>query len=183
LDRARPEQHLLRLGGGGAGSRDDGEANRPAVMPGEAREVSVAVGVARGTARLLCSLGLVVVSELRLTSGRRADLVALGGHGQLWIIEVKSSVEDLRVDHKWQFYRTHCDRLFFATALGVPTDIFPQQAGLILADGFGASIVREAPEHRVSAAIRRSMMLRFAHVAARRLQALHDPEGPYLNGG
>jgi hypothetical protein len=43
----------------------------------------------------------------------------------------------------------------------------------------GAAIVREAPEHRLAAATRRTVMLRFAHAAALRLQALCDPQGPY----
>jgi hypothetical protein len=50
---------------------------------------------------------------------------------------------------------------------------------LIVADSFGASIVSEAPEHRLPAARRKTMLLRFAHAAALRLQALADPQGPY----
>jgi hypothetical protein len=50
---------------------------------------------------------------------------------------------------------------------------------LIVADAFGASIVCEAPEHRLPAPTRKAMMLRFAHAAALRLQALADPQGPY----
>jgi hypothetical protein len=50
---------------------------------------------------------------------------------------------------------------------------------LIVADAFGASIVCEAPEHRLPAATRKTIMLRFAHAAALRLQALADPQGPY----
>ena len=69
----------------------------------------------------------------------------------------------------------HCDRLFFATVADVPREIFPQDAGLIVADAFGASIVCEAPEHRLTAARRRNVMLRFAHAAALRLQVLVDP--------
>ena len=114
-----------------------------------------------------------------LGSGRRADLVALGDGGEIWIVEIKSSVEDFRVDQKWPDYRMHCDRLYFATAQHVPLEIFPDEAGLILADGYGAAIIREAPEHRLHAATRRSMMLSFARTAALRLQALADPSGPY----
>ena len=73
----------------------------------------------------------------------------------------------------------HCDRLFFATVVDVPCEIFPPDAGLIMADAFGASIVCEAPEHRVPAATRKTMLLRFAQAAALRLQALADPHGPY----
>ena len=52
------------------------------------------------------------VCELPLASGRRADLVALRHDGEIWIVEIKSSIEDFRVDQKWPDYRLHCDRLF-----------------------------------------------------------------------
>ena len=115
-------------------------------LPVDGRQSPTALKIARGTTRLLHSLGLTVVSELALASGRRADLVALGGSGEIWIVEIKSSVADFRADHKWIDYRLHCDRLFFATTLEVPCEIFPQDTGLIVADAFGASIVCEAPE-------------------------------------
>ena len=51
------------------------------------------------------------------------------------------------------------------------------------ADAYGAELMREAPEHRLHAATRRSMMLAFARAAARRLQALADPQGPYREEG
>jgi hypothetical protein len=148
-------------------------------IPLDRRQSPTALSVARGTARLLMSLGFACVSELPLPSGRRADLVALGRNGDIWIVEIKSSITDFRADQKWMDYRLHCDRLFFATTVEVPCDIFPPDTGLIVADAFGGSIVCEAPEHRVSAATRKSMMLRFGHTAALRLQALADPAGPY----
>src|ERR1700759_2358323 len=134
--------------------------------------------MSRGTQRLLLALGLSCVSELSLLSGRRADLVALGGDGEIWIVEIKSSIADFRADQKWTDYRMHCDRLFFATVVDVPSAIFPHDAGLIIADAFGASVLSEAPEHRLPAATRKVMMLRFAHAAALSLQALADPHGP-----
>ena len=73
----------------------------------------------------------------------------------------------------------HCDRLFFATAAAVPADIFPEDAGLIVADSYGAAIVSAAPEHRLHAATRKSMILKIARAAALRLQMLADPDGPY----
>jgi hypothetical protein len=148
-------------------------------LPSDGRQSQTARAVARGTGRLLHALGFSTVSELALASGRRADLVALSGDGELWIVEIKSSIEDFRVDQKWPDYRLHCDRLFFATAAHVPQEIFPDDAGLIIADAFGAMMVRDAPEHRLAAATRKSMLLRFAHAAASRLQALDDPTGPY----
>jgi hypothetical protein len=148
-------------------------------LPVDGRQSETALAVARGTARLLRSLGFCCVSELPLASGRRADLVALGGDGEIWIIEIKSSVADFRADQKWMDYRLHCDRLFFATTLEVPCEIFPPDTGLIVADAFGASIICDAPEHRLPAATRKNMLLRVGHAAALRLQALSDPTGPY----
>ena len=150
-----------------------------ASLPVDGRQSQTAMAVARGTMRLLLSHGFCCVSELPLPSGRRADLVALDGGGEIWIVEIKSSVADFRADQKWQDYRLHCDRLFFATTMDVPGEIFPPDAGLIVADSFGAQVMCEAPEHRLAAATRKSMMLRFAQCAALRLQSLADPNGPY----
>jgi hypothetical protein len=148
-------------------------------LPIDGRQSATALAVARGTTRLLHSLGFSVVSELALASGRRADLVALSAGGEVWIVEIKSSIADFRADQKWQDYRLHSDRLFFATTMEVPCEIFPPDTGLIVADAFGAEIVCEAPEHRLHASTRRTMMLAFARAAALRLSALADPEGPY----
>jgi len=148
-------------------------------MPVDGRQSETALAIARGTARLLLSHGFSCVSELPLASGRRADLVAIDSGGEIWIIEIKSSVADFRADQKWQDYRMHCDRLFFATRAEVPCEIFPPDTGLIVADAFGAQIMCEAPAHRMPAATRKSMLLAFAHAAALRLQALADPNGPY----
>lgn len=132
--------------------------------------------VTRGVRRHLMRLGLAVVEELPLASGRRADVVALSDRGEIWIVEVKSSVEDFRVDQKWPFYRLHSDRLFFATSPRVPLEIFPEDCGLILADAHGGEILREAPEHRLAAATRKAMTLRFARAAAHRLNGFLDPQ-------
>ncbi len=152
-------------------------------LPVDGRQSDTALKIARGTARLLHAHGFCVVSELPLSSGRRADLVALDAGGEIWIVEIKSSVADFRADQKWQDYRAHCDRLFFATSLEVPCEIFPADCGLIVADAFGAEFKCEAPEHRLPAATRKSMMVMFARVAARRLQSLADPTGPYGDVG
>jgi hypothetical protein len=153
-------------------------ASLAASLPVDGRQSETALKVARGTTRLLHSFGLSVVSELPLASGRRADLVALGTSGEIWIVEIKSSIADFRADQKWMDYRLHCDRLFFATTTEVPCEIFPKDTGLIVADAFGAAIVCEAPEHRVHAATRKTMTLAFARAAALRLAALADPDGP-----
>jgi hypothetical protein len=135
--------------------------------PVDGRQSAHASAVQRGVGRLLRSRGFAIVAELPLATGRRADVVALGPAGDIWIVEIKSSVEDFRVDRKWPDYRLSCDRLFFATHAEVPLDIFPGDAGLILA---------EAPEHRLPAATRKAMLVRFAQAAAHRLHGLVDPE-------
>ena len=102
---------------------------------------------------------------------RRADLVALMKNGDIWIIEIKSSIEDFRVDRKWPEYRLFSDRFFFATHPDVPADIFPEECGFILSDGYGAEILRDAPEHRLTAPTRKALTLRMARTGAARLMA------------
>src|SRR6201999_686386 len=80
------------------------------VPPVDGRQSQNALKIARGTARLLHARGYCVVTELPLASGRRADLVAIGGDGEIWIVEIKSSVADFRADQKWMDYRMHCAR-------------------------------------------------------------------------
>ena len=147
------------------------------VPPADRRQSETALAVARGTARLLRSLGFACVSELSLPSGRRADLVALNERGEIWIVEIKSSVEDLRADQKWQDYRMHCDRLFFAFTQDLPCEIFPADTGLIVADAYGAHLHCDAPEHRLPAPTRKLMTIRFGLAAAQRINRLVDPEG------
>lgn len=142
----------------------------------DARQSDTALLVARGTRRLLRHLNFATVTELPLLTGRRADIVALAMDATILIVEIKSSVADFRADIKWGDYRTHCDKLFFAIPNTVPTEIMPQDAGLILADAYGAEILRQAPEHRIAPATRRAVLLRFAQAAAHRLHRLSDPE-------
>ena len=119
------------------------------VPPPDRRQSETALAIARGTARMLRTLGFSCISELPLPSGRRADLVALNERGEIWIVEIKSSVEDLRADQKWQDYRMHCDRLFFAFTQDLPCEIFP--------DGY-------RPDHRRR--LRRPSALRGAGASA-----------------
>ena len=145
------------------------------VVPPDGRQSAHAAAVQRGVGRLLRSYGFAVVTELGLGNGRRADVVGLSHDGEFWIVEIKSSVDDFRVDRKWPEYRTACDRLFFATHADVPPEIFPADAGLVLADAFGGEFVRNAPEHRLTSARRRQMLVRFAQAAALKLHSLVDP--------
>jgi hypothetical protein len=137
----------------------------------DGRQSERAMVVRRGVQRLLVQMGAVVMPELCLSTGRRADLVALTRKGDIWIIEIKSSIEDFRVDRKWPEYRLHSDRFFFATHPEVPAEIFPGECGFILSDGYGAEIMRDAPEHRLAPASRKALMLRIARAGAARLTA------------
>lgn len=146
-------------------------------LPPDGRQSDTALAIARGTSRFLRSLGFSSVSELTLPSGRRADLVAMNARGDIWIVEIKSSIEDLRADQKWQDYRMHCDRLFFAFTQEMPCEIFPSDTGLIVADAYGAHLHCDAPEHRMPAATRKSMIVSFGLLAAQRISRLIDPQG------
>src|SRR4029079_9214356 len=95
-------------------------------------------------------------------SGRRADLVALNEKGEIWIVEIKSSLDDLRADQKWHEYRAHCDRLFLPFRKNLPCDIFPADTGLIVADAYGAHMHCEAPEHKLPAPPRKLLTVRLA---------------------
>lgn len=125
--------------------------------------------VTRGARRFLRSAGLSILTELPLPGGRRADLVALSADGVVRIVEVKSSLADFRADRKWMDYRIHCDRFYFAIPRELSEDVFPADAGLIVADAHGAILAREAPVHKLAPASRRAMLLRFAGAAAERL--------------
>ena len=143
----------------------------------DGRQSPQAAAIARGVRRLLWSSGLTSVTELVLSNGRRADIAALSPKGDIWIVEIKSSVADFRADSKWPDYRDHCDRLFFAVDAHFPTDLLPEDTGLLIADQYGAQLAREAPLIALSGARRKAVMLRFARAAAWRLQALADPAG------
>jgi hypothetical protein len=140
----------------------------------DGRQSETALLVARGTRRLLRAMGFASLPEVPLPSGRRADLMALGPDGELVIVEIKSSLADFRADQKWPDYRAHCDRLFFAIPQTLDPEIMPAEAGLIVADGFGAATLREAPTHKLAPATRRQLTLRFSRLAADRLHLLGD---------
>ncbi|MFZ4532168.1 MAG: MmcB family DNA repair protein [Alsobacter sp.] len=144
-------------------------------LPVDGRQSPTALAVARGTARMLAGMGFTTLTEITLASGRRADLVALGADGTVWIVEIKSSLADLRADIKWPDYRRNCDRLYFAIPPTMPAEVMPADAGLIVADAYGAAILRDADEHRMPPATRRALTLHFARAAAARLHGLFDP--------
>jgi hypothetical protein len=148
----------------------------PPLLP-DGRQSETALMIARGVRRMLRARGFSTVTELPLLDGRRADVVALHTDGSLLIVEIKSSIADFRADHKWRDYRAHCDRLYFAIGADIPIEIMPPDAGLIVADAYGAEILREPEPQRLAPATRRAVLLRFAQAAADRLHRLADPNG------
>lgn len=135
----------------------------------DGRQSARAMRVRRGVQRLLSEMRAAHLPEMSLANGRRADLIALAENGEIWIVEIKSSVEDLRSDNKWPDYRDFCDRLFFATLPDVPKDIFPEDCGFMVGDHHGAEILRAAPEHKLAPSRRKALTLRFARASANRL--------------
>ena len=143
-------------------------ATSPTLMPGQL--------LARGVSRHLRSYDFVSVQELTPTRGLRVDVMALGPKGEIWVIECKSSRADFQTDHKWQGYLEWCDRFFWAVDQDFPTDLLPQDTGLIIADAYDAEVIRMGPEAKLAAARRKVMTQKFARHAAIRAQAARDPD-------
>jgi hypothetical protein len=125
--------------------------------------------LARGVTRLLLDHGFSPVLEAPLANGRRADVMALGPRGEIWIVETKSCLADYAVDAKWPDYLDYCDRFLFAVTEHFPHTLIPEDAGLIVADGFGGAILRESPLRPLAPARRKAVTLMFARLAAARL--------------
>lgn len=131
--------------------------------------------LARGVCRHLLSHNFVSVTELVPTRGLRVDVMALGPKGEIWIIECKSSREDFTSDQKWQGYLEWCDRYFWAVDEAFPTDLLPDETGLIIADGYDAEIIRMPDEVRLAGARRKAIVQKFARHAALRAHVARDP--------
>ena len=127
--------------------------------------------VTRGAGRLLTDLGYAPLLEVTLPNGRRADIMALGPRGEIAIAEVKSSLEDYMTDHKWGDYLPFCDAFYFAVAPEFPRDALPGEPGLIVADGFGGAVLREAPFSPLAGARRKALTIAFGRLAALRISS------------
>jgi len=131
--------------------------------------------LARGVARWLLELGYEAMAEFRLGNGRRADVIGLDRQGRFVIVEIKTSTADFRADAKWPEYLEHCDQFFFAVPEGFPSELLPDAHGILVADGFGAAVLRPSPEARMNAARRTAQTRKFARAASARLRAFTDP--------
>ena len=144
-------------------------------MPDDLHHMKPGQLLARGVCRHLVSHDFVTVEELIPTSGLRVDVMALGPKGEVWVIECKSSRADFQGDQKWQGYLEWCDRYFWAVDEDFPTDLLPEDTGLIIADAYDAEIIRMAPESKLAPARRKVMVQKFARHAALRWHAARDP--------
>lgn len=129
---------------------------------------AVTAAVTRGVLRLWLDHGYAPVAELPLANGRRADVAALGPKGEIVLVEVKSCAADYTVDAKWPDYLDYADAFYFAVAEEFPLPLLPPEPGLIVADGFGGAVVREAPRAPLSAARRKAMTIAIARTACLR---------------
>jgi hypothetical protein len=141
----------------------------------------VAQDVARGVSRLLFHADHMALCEVPIGNGRRADIMAIDARGGIVIVEIKVSRADLLGDAKWPDYLDYCDRYYWAVPPGFDLSPFeaetlrPEVAGLIVADRYAATILREAASRPLSAARRKAETLRFARRAARRIVSSLDP--------
>jgi hypothetical protein len=134
-----------------------------------------ALDLLRGVGRAFADADHAVVAELPLGNGRRADMAAVDRTGAITLVEIKSGRVDFRSDRKWHQYLAYCDRFYFAVGRDFPLALLPPDEGLMVADRFGAEIVREARLRALSAARRKAMLIRFGRAAAGRLRTLVDP--------
>ena len=136
----------------------------------------ITLAVCRGACRLMRQAGHSVLLEVPLPDGRRADIFAVGRSGEITIVEVKSSVEDWRVDDKWPDYLGWCDQLYFAVPVDFPQALISEEAGLIVADAYGGELLRPSPRRPMAAARRKSLLIDCARLASERLARLEDPD-------
>jgi hypothetical protein len=142
------------------------------------RQSATALRVQRGVMRMLRQRhDMACYAEVPLRNGRRADVLAVGPKGEIWIIEIKSSLIDFQVDRKWPEYRAFSDKFFFAKPPELDADIFPESEGLIVADGHDGAILRDSPDTPLPPARRKALMLKLARMGADRIHGLMDP-GP-----
>ena len=147
-------------------------------MASNYRTYGVTADIVRGVSRMMLEHGHAPLSEFSLPTGRRLDIAAVTGSGEIIGIEIKVSVEDFRSDMKWREYLEYCDHYYFAVPDGFPQEILPDGHGLIIADRFGGAILRPSAKSTISAARRKAMLIKFARAAAERHARLLDPPVP-----
>ena len=130
------------------------------------------VRLAKGVQVLFEAMGYASMTEVKLPTRRRVDVMGINHKGHILIAEVKSGPADYRSDTKWQEYLDYCDDFYFAVGEEFPTDLLPDDQGLIIADVFHAEVIRPSMGPKLNAARRKNITLRFARQAATRLRAV-----------
>ena len=138
-------------------------------------EERVAQRLCRGVRRLLWGQRYASITEFPLANGRRADIFGVTDGCDIAIVEVKSSIVDFRTDQKWPEYRPYCDTFYFAVGEDFPLALIPDHCGLIVADAFGAAIIRPSPVEKLATPRRKTLIHSFGQLAAARLHRLEDP--------
>jgi hypothetical protein len=126
----------------------------------------------RGVCNLFQDLGFGTLTEFKLASGRRVDVMAIDRNGEFVIVEVKSTVADFRSDRKWHEYLAFCERFYFAVPAGFPVEMMPEDCGLIVADPYAAAVRRESLTRKLNTNRKRRQLIRFALAASNRLSNL-----------
>jgi len=153
---------------------DENQTHDPSDGDDSTSVKGVAQDIARGVQRLLGDLDQRSIMEFTVASGRRADVAALDGRGKITFVEIKSGLVDFQTDNKWPEYLEYCDYFYFAVDRDFPLDVIPEEVGLIVADRYGAQILRPSREDPLHAARRKAVTLSLARAAAGRLHALSE---------
>ena len=132
--------------------------------------------IARGVIRHFDQLGLASLSEFSPARGLRVDIITLGMLDEIWIVECKSGISDYKSDKKWQNYLRWCDRYYWAVDVNFPIKILPAGTGVIIADAYDATILKEAPINRLTAPRRKKITKWIAQSACIRLLSHTDPK-------
>jgi hypothetical protein len=148
---------------------------RPPARNGDDEARRLAEALQRGVCRMLEEQGFGTLVEFRLPNGRRADVIGLNAATDFVIVEVKTSVADLRADLKWPEYLPYCNAFYFAVPEAFPQHLLPAEHGVIVADAYDAAVIRPSAAFALHPTRRRSQLLRFALTASARLSRLADP--------
>ena len=132
--------------------------------------VDAAKELVLGVQALFYDLGYCSIEEMRLSSGRRVDVIGLDRRGRFAVAEIKTNPADLRSDQKWPEYLAFCDLFYFAVPVNFPIEIVPAETGLIVADQFGGEILRPSQHHIMTMGRRNRQIMQFARTAGMRLR-------------
>ena len=128
--------------------------------------------------RLFGSNRIIVVLKMREGQIWNRDFFStykdLTDKGEIWIIEIKSGLADFQADDKWPDYLPYCDRFYFAVAPDFPTNVLPENSGLIFADSYGAEIMRDNKQEKLAAARRNLLLRRMARIGGFRWARLME---------